>query len=158
MRNRWLKFCKLSVLGWATAATLDGWAQVPIAISSSQALAFGSFVAGAGGTITITPAGARSGTGGVTLLPAAPGSAAQFSISGTSNASYSISLPPNDLVTLASGANTMAVNGFASSPAATGLLGLSGSQSLFVGATLSVGANQVPGNYSGNFTVSVNYN
>jgi uncharacterized BrkB/YihY/UPF0761 family membrane protein len=36
--------------------------------SSTQSLAFGRFVAGTGGTITVAPNGARSQTGGVTLL------------------------------------------------------------------------------------------
>ncbi|MEK9951770.1 MAG: DUF4402 domain-containing protein [Curvibacter sp.] len=128
-------------------------------IASTGALSFGSFVAGSGGTVVVGTSGARSKTGGVVLVgQGATASAAQFLVSGTASATYAITLPPDGTVSLSSGSQTMALNGFVSFPHATGTLSAGGSQVLNVGATLSVGANQTPGNYSGSFNVTVQYN
>ena len=129
-----------------------------IGISNIAGLAFGRFVAGNGGTVTVSPGGMRSAGGGAILVPSDAGAAAQFLVSGDANLTYAISLPVNGLVSLANGANTMAVNDFTSSPNLTGLLSAGGTQPLLVGATLSVGNNQATGSYSGMFYVTVNYN
>lgn len=137
---------------------MNAYAAASIAISHPQALGFGRFAAGAGGTVTVSPNGARSRGGGVILVPSASGSAAQFGVSGEPSASYAITLPANGIVALVSGPNTMAVNGFSSSPNAVGQLSLGGAQTLLIGATLSVGANQPPGSYAGSFNISIDYN
>lgn len=147
----------LVALACASTAASVSWAAA-IALSNTQALAFGKFVAGSGGTVTVSPAGGRSASGGVVLVSSGPGAAAQFIVSGDANATYAISLPGPGEVSLASGSNNMAVNNFTSSPSLTGTLGAGGSQTLSVGATLSVGSNQAPGSYSGAFVVTVNYN
>jgi hypothetical protein len=138
-------------------APSEGWA-ASIALSNTYGLVFGRFVAGSGGTVTVSPAGGRSASGGVVLMPSGPGAAAQFAVSGDTNLTYAISLPGNGIVSLTSGSNAMAVNSFVSTPALTGQLSIGGSQSLMVGATLSVGSNQAPGTYSGVFDATVNYN
>lgn len=143
-----------ALLGSLTSAS-ESWAQ---SISSTQPLVFGSFVAGTGGTITIGTAGERSKDGGVILVPSGSGSAATFNVTGNASATYAISLPADGVVALASGANTMGVNNFNSNPASTGQLSIGGSQTVTVGARLSVSSNQAPGTYSGSFTVTVNYN
>lgn len=144
--------CALSLMvasvSWAAA----------IAISNTQELVFGKFAAGAGGSVIVSPAGARSASGGVVLLSSSSGIAAQFSVSGDANATYTISLPDDGTVSLASGANSMAVNTFTSSPSPTGTLGAGGTQTLSVGATLTVSGNQPIGSYSGAFVVTVDYN
>lgn len=152
------------VLVCAAAVVSASWAQgkgTPIAISSSQSLAFGGFVAGTGGTVAISAAGVRSQGGGVILVPSGTGSAALFSVTGERRVTYSITLPVNGVVSLTSGANTMAVNNFTSNPvatsASTGFLSSGGSETLSVGATLSVGGNQPSGIYSGSFDVTVDY-
>ena len=146
------------------------WA-VPIAISNTAGLAFGKFVAGSGGTVTVSPGGVLRASGGVILMPSGAGAAAQFAVSGDANLTYAISMPGNGVVSLVSDANSMAVNNFTSSPNLTGklgvggtqtpfvgaTLGVSGNQTLFVGATLNVGSNQATGSYSGVFDVTVNY-
>lgn len=129
-----------------------------IAIVNTQALAFGKFVAGSGGSVTVSPGGVRSASGGVVLVPSGAGTAAQFAVSGDANLTYAISLPGNGVVSLTSGSNSMALNNFTSSPNLTGALSVGGSQTLAVGATLSVGSNQASGSYSGTFDVTVNYN
>lgn len=137
---------------------MNAFAVTSIAISHPQALGFGKFAAGAGGTVTISPNGARSRSGGVMLVPSASGSAAQFGVSGEPSTSYAVTLPANGTVALVSGDYTMAVNGFASSPNAVGQFSLGGAQTLLIGATLSVGANQPPGSYAGSFNISIDYN
>lgn len=149
------KLCRLCTLAWAATAASAGWAQTIVA---GQALTFGSFAAGSGGTVTVSAAGTRSSGGGVVLVSSGPGAAAQFTVSGNANATYAITLQGNGEVSLTSGANSMAVNNFASSPGPTGQIGAGGSQTLMIGATLSVGNNQPPGNYSGTFNVTVTYN
>ncbi|HQR97112.1 MULTISPECIES: DUF4402 domain-containing protein [unclassified Polaromonas] len=146
----------LSALACAAAIASTGWAQT---LGANQALAFGSFAPGASsGTVTISAAGARSSGGGVFLVPSGAGSAASYTVSGTSSATYAITLPSNGVVVLTSGPNSMAVNTFTSNPGGTGLIGGGGTQTLTVGATLTVGSNQATGSYSGSFDVMVEYN
>jgi hypothetical protein len=126
-------------------------------ISTVSALSFGSFVAGTGGSITVSPAGARTQTGGVVLLGQGSSyAAAIFRVSGTAGATYTITLPGNDTVVLSDGTHTMALNGFLNSPP-TGTLSGGGTQMIQVGGTLIVGSGQAPGAYTGTFNVTVNY-
>ncbi|MFZ3128500.1 MAG: DUF4402 domain-containing protein [Rhodoferax sp.] len=144
------------LLAASLAATAPAWAQ--ISLSKTADLAFGGFVASSGGTVTVAPNGGRSKGGSVLLVAqGASAAAAQFTVSGTDGATYAITLPVNDLVTLTDGSHTMAVNNFTSSPSATGTLA-GGSQLLRVGATLTAGNAQTPGSYTGSFAVFVNYN
>jgi hypothetical protein len=130
-----------------------------ISIENTQGLSFGSFVAGSGGTVTISHSDVRSAGGGVVLVSSSEGAAARFTVSGDALATYTIQLPGNNFVKLTGPGAEMAVNDFTSSPSgAGGDLGLLGSQTLSVGATLSVGSGQSTGDYSGSFTVTVNYN
>lgn len=164
------KFFVISILGLAFSASTFGQVTAnanasativgPIAIARTAHMNFGNVAVGAsGGTVVITPAGARSVTGGVTL-PAITGTvaAAEFTVTGADGYTYAITLP-GVATTITSGANTMTVGTWTSSPAATGTL-TGGSETLTVGATLNVAANQPAGTYlSGTpFTVTVNYN
>ncbi|MCG2659764.1 MAG: DUF4402 domain-containing protein [Kiritimatiellae bacterium] len=154
MKKYWLLFALVCA---ATAASVSLGAV--IAISNTQALAFGKFVAGSGGSVIVSAAGVRSASGGVVLVPSGGGSVAQFAVSGDPNLTYAITLPADGTVSLANGANTMALNAFTSNPSgAGGVLGGAGTQTLSVGATLAVGSNQAVGSYSGSFDVTVNYN
>ena len=128
-----------------------------ISLSNTRGLDFGSFVAAGGGTVILSPAGLRSRTGAVVLLNSPGTGQASFNavrIDGDTT-QVSISLPPNGSVRLNSGANTMAVNNFTSSPAAT--MSVQTPMTLGVGATLTVAPDQARGNYSGSFSVTVNY-
>jgi hypothetical protein len=124
---------------------------------NNRGLDFGRFVAGSGGTVVVTPAGLRSRTGGVALLNSPSVGQASFTASraGGNKTATIITLPPNGNVRLTSGANSMAVGSFVSTPAST--MSIQTAQTLAVGATLTVAPNQAPGNYSGTFTVTVNY-
>ncbi len=137
-------------------------------IAKTDDLLFGSFVAGSGGTVVIAPStGARSATDGVTLMNyMSTSKAASFTVSciagGTDNcqttSGYLIALPSS--ATLTSGGNSMNVGTFlahsANNGSASGRL-VGGYDTLNVGATLTVGANQAPGSYTGSFSVTVTY-
>jgi hypothetical protein len=157
------------VLGFATSsfaqvsatATATGTIITPIAISNAGNMNFGNVaVSAVAGTVILAPASSRTITGGVTL-PAVPGtvSAAHFAVTGTSNYTYAITLP-STATTVTSGANTMTINAFTSNPGTTGTLSATGTQTIDVGATLNVGANQAAGTYvsATPFQVTVNYN
>lgn len=129
-----------------------------IAISKTADLNFGDVVAGStAGTVVLSTAGARSVTGGTTLGNTAGAAAASFSVTGDPSATYAITLP-SSAVTLTSGANTMTAGTFTSNPSGTGTLSAGGSQTVAVGGTLSVGATQATGTYTGTFNVTVAYN
>ena len=129
----------------------------PISLAKTADMNFGDVVAsGALGTVILTPAGARSTTGGASLGSATGVTAAAFTVSGQGSATYAITLPASTSVT--SGANSMTVNAFTSNPSGTGALSAGGSQNLTVGGTLNVGASQATGTYTGTFNVTVTYN
>lgn len=142
----------------AVCAVAAAPALAQISVANTGGLAFGAFVANSGGTVAVATNGGRSNTGGVLLIAQGSSSAAaQFTVAGTAGATYAITLPANDLVTLSDGSHTMAVNNFTSTPSGTGTL-TGGAQVLRVGATLTVGSAQAPGSYTGSFNVSVQYN
>ena len=148
-------FAQASETATATATIVT-----PIAIANVSDMDFGNVASsGTAGTVELTPAGARSTTGGVTL-PATTGtvSAATFTVTGEDGFSYVITLPAV-ATTITYGGNTMTVNTWTSNPSGTGTL-TGGTSTLTVGATLNVGINQPAGTYvSGTpFTVTVNYN
>lgn len=149
--------CLVAVLIFVLAIT-HSHAEV-ISISNTQGLAFGDFVAESTGSVTVGTEGARSATGGVFLIPSSQGLPARFTISGSAYATYTIQLPPNDTVKLTGPGIDMTVNNFVSSPSgAGGQLDASGAQTLNVGATLLVGSGQASGDYTGSFSVIVEYN
>lgn len=129
-------------------------------VTPTRALGFGKFVAQAGGTVTVQPSGARSASGAVLLIASGAGTSAAFQISDTDPANadkaFIISLPADGSVSLSGPSGSMAVNQFTSQPSETGNL-VAGAQTITVGATLSVGANQPAGSYSGTFPVIINY-
>lgn len=132
-------------------------ALVSISLTASSGLGFGQIVATTtSGTVTVTPAGFRSASGGVALGNGFGVTAASFAVTGEPNTSYSITLPSS--VTLSAGARSMTADHFTSSPVGSGLLGTGGSQSISVGAELHVGALQPAASYAGTYGVSVAYN
>ena len=145
-------FAQVSATATATSTIVT-----PIAISKTVDMNFGNVaVSSSAGTVVLAAEGTRSATGGVTL-PATSGTvaAAQFTVTGESGYTYSVTLPVSNTVKF--GSNTMTVNTFVSNT--TGKL-TGGTEILKVGATLNVGASQAAGTYISEapFTVTVNYN
>lgn len=128
-----------------------------ITLAKTADLGFGDVFAGpAAGTVILSPAGARSTTGGLFLGNSSVVSAAALTVNGAANATYAILLPSSATLTGPSG--TMQVSSFSSAPGSSGLLSAAGAQQLNVGGTLNVAANQPDGDYSGTFAVTVIYN
>ncbi len=126
----------------------------PISISAVGDMDFGTMLTtGTAGTVTVTPAGARSSVN-VTLFGGFP-AAASFDVTGRVGQAYSITLPSS--ATLTSGANTMTVDTYTDDTGGSPQLDGTGSDTFNVGATLHVGATQASGTYSGTFSVTVNY-
>jgi len=150
-----------STVNAQVTATATGSATIitPISIAKNVDMNFGNVAVGATlGSVVLTPAGTRSIIGGVTL-PAVTGTvtAAQFTVSGLGTSTFSISLPST--YTITSGANTMNIDTFTSTPSGSGTL-VAGTLIVKVGATLDVAASQPAGSYTNatGFPVTVNYN
>jgi hypothetical protein len=131
-----------------------------IVLSNTRSLAFGRFAAAGGGTVTISPTGMRSQSGGVVLLNSPGAGPASFQVDksgdGTSNLAVAIMLPGDGSVMLSSGMNSMAVNTFVTEPATLTVVP-NGGTTLSVGATLTVAPSQPRGSYSGSFPLIVNF-
>ncbi len=133
----------------------------PITITKTQDLNFGNVVSTtAGGTVVLSPAGVRTEAG--VQLPAATGTvtAASFTVTGQDGYAYAVTLPTTAYsITTGTGSATEVMSLTAFTSNTTGTL-TGGTQTLNVGATLNVVANQNAGTYIGAtpFNVSVNYN
>ena len=137
-----------------TQGTANAEIVAPITIThdNGAALDFGTLTAGGGGTVVVTSAGVGSDTGDVTLLTGSTNAADSFTVSGDANRAFTIVTGTGSV---ASGSNTMS---FTTSPsAASGTLSGTGSASFTVGGTLTVGANQAPGTYTGSYDATVTY-
>lgn len=160
-----------TALGGAAAAANNATATAtatvvaPIAISKATDLVFGSFYPGASaGTVSVNTNGTRTVGGGVTAGTGATPTAAKFDVVGAASATYTIAYDSG--VTLTGAGSPMALTqvsdltaaGGASGLVATGTLGAGGTQSIYIGGSLAVGANQTPGAYTANITATVNYN
>lgn len=138
---------------------------VPVAVTKTADLSFGRFATGAAGSVTISTSGVRTVSGGV--LPAGGGAmtAASFAVAGAGGATYSITQGGETVLSRTSGPETMTMTRFSDVTGANATTGVAaggalngGTQSIYVGATLAVGANQAPGAYTGTISVTVEYN
>jgi len=147
----------------ASASIVEG-----IVLQSTADLNFGDIApSAAAGTVTVAADGTATSTGGVTIVgnPTNPPQAAAYSIllvGRAGNKKVWFQVPANGVVTISNGASSMAVNNFtANLPCAqTGTTApgpgpcFAEPSTLQVGATLSIGANQPVGLYSGTFNVT----
>jgi hypothetical protein len=139
-----------------TSASASARVLAKITLAKVTDLNFGDLVAGAAlGTVVVDTAGARTSTGGVSLAVGTV-SQASFTVTGEPNKTYTIAAPAS--VVINSGANNMTVNTFTSNLASPATFPAGGSQTLNLGATLNVGANQATGSYTNTFNVTVAYN
>lgn len=141
-----------------SAATAD--VVAAIAISNSATLRFGQVSADTSlttGTVTIGTDGIRVNNGTSAVLSGGTFGNAAFTVTGTGSLGFTITLPADGIVTVSGVGADMAVTGFTSNPSGSSTLSL-GTKALAVGATLHLGAAQVPGAYTGNYDVTVAYN
>jgi Domain of unknown function (DUF4402) len=149
--------------GVSATATASATIITPLAITKTFDMNFGNLAVNANpGTVALSAAATPTRTpgGGVTLIAGGTITAATFTVTGLTGTTYSISLPADGVVSLTGPGAPMAANTFVSTPtvAAGGSLA-TGTETLYVGATLSVAGGQTPGAYSSAaFTVTVNYN
>jgi hypothetical protein len=143
-----------------------------ITLSETTSLNFGTTVlkSTAGGTVVLSSnSNTRNYTGG--LAGGGPenqdATNATFEVSGASLATYSVTLPAVITLThtsIDSGINTMNVTSMkarfndAESDSLTSTIASEGKDSFSLGATLTVQENQIFGQYSGQYEVSVDYN
>jgi hypothetical protein len=127
----------------------------------SRDLGFGVIVSGQSGSVTVTPGGIRSSAGGAVVLnstqfPAA--SSAEFQVCSADTGTVYFLLP-SSIDLSRQGGGSMTVDAFTSSPGDS--LGVSVSSSgramLAVGARLNIAGDQLPGNYTGTFSVTINH-
>lgn len=147
--------------GAANAATATANAKIVKAITMTQTqnMDFGTIVTGATAATAVLGL-VNSVTCGVGLTCSGAPKVAAFDVQGTNGASVLTTLPADGAVTLTSGANSMVLTGFTSNwgvGAHTLVTTIATADSLKVGATLGVGANQAEGNYVESFAVMVNY-
>lgn len=136
----------------ASATILDA-----LAVTLDTDLAFANVVpdASSAGTVEVSAAGAR--TCAPVLTCTGTVAAADFTVTGADGNSFAVTLPSSANIS-ETGGETMLVDGFVSSlPGNTGTL-TGGTTDFQLGATLNVGAAQAAGDYTGTFTVTVEYN
>lgn len=136
----------------------------PIVINNTANLSFGSIAAGATtGTVTVSPNGTRA-VGGGAVAAGGVSTAAQFNVTGQTGLTYGIDFAGTS-PSLTSGSDTMVfttISDVTASAITTGNVSAGtltgGAQTIFVGGSLAVGANQNAGTYTGTISVAVNYN
>jgi Domain of unknown function (DUF4402) len=138
----------------------------PLEFISVENLQFGSIIRSTTtGTVTVAPNATRTKTGTI-ILQGNNFQPARFAGMGTNNQQVDISLGANQIFITGPGA-PMRVHTFVIGSTPTAVLTavprrftITSSTGIFnfpVGATLDVGANQTPGTYTGNWTITLNY-
>ena len=138
----------------------------PLEFIKVENLDFGKVIrATTAGTVTIAPDGTRTKTGNVILIGTGF-QPAKFAGMGTNNQRVDISIGPANVFATGPGA-PMRVRTFIMGSTPTAVLTttpqrfrINSATGIFtfpVGATLEVGANQTPGTYNGNWTITLNY-
>lgn len=141
----------------ATAQT-----NLPIVISGSVELNFGTISAGGGGSVIVSTAGARSVTG--TVVDISGGGLETngvFSISGSTGVMIDLSVTAPDFTVSNGAGGIMTVDSFnivvpGGGRTATVTLATS-PQNFPLGATLRVSSGQAAGTYTGDYVLSANY-
>ncbi len=143
----------------------------PMHLTQTAVLHFGTIVLkdATGGTVLLpSNSTTREYTGGLEIsagvVSQIPSNAA-YTVGGTRNQSYAITLPADIIVTKTAGTSaTMHITELtahvasAGADAIIGTLSDSGADNFTVGGTLTVAAAQLGGAYSGTFPVTVDYN
>jgi hypothetical protein len=142
-----------------------------ITIANTVPLNFGviGITAGTAGTVTMNTAGLRT-PGAVTttiIATGTPSTVAQFDLTGTTDAVYTIGLPLTISVTTGAGAGDLTMDidnlvvkvdaaGEATAVGATGTLAL-GASTFLLGGRLNISTTQQIGVYAGTYDVTVDY-
>jgi hypothetical protein len=158
-------------VGTVNATGANATLLVAMSLSEEAPLNFGSSLLAntAGGTVILPSNSATRGyTGGVANSAATPvPTIAAYTVHGTALETYVLVLPSLTTVShtsISSGINTMGITEMKArfngedADATTSTLAANGTDSFTLGGTLNVQENQIGGQYSGTFQVSVDYN
>jgi Mat/Ecp fimbriae major subunit len=158
-----------AVFGWAlllaspavadtTSGTSAASVVVPVTVvATTAAMDLGSFSAGTGGTVTLTPDGSGGSVSvGSGMSHFGGQQEAVFTVTGATSTAYTFSVTSGGNLSGPTGSGTLTMTPTYSHNAASSLDG-SGSDVVEVGASVVVAADQEAGAYSGTFTVTVNY-
>ena len=153
-----------SIASYGQSATASASATLVEAMAMVKVtdLNFGTMTVPTGAsTVVLSTSNTRTvASGDVTLLSNTPSSSvATFTVTGGGSMSYTITLPNSVTITETTGnTNTMTVSNFTSSSSnGSYTLDGTGTDLISVGATLSLGTDEIAGTYTGTFTVSVAY-
>lgn len=142
----------------ATTASATATAEVlsSLTVTSTADLQLGQIAANTGGTVTVNADSTVASSGA--LISTGTRSPAAFDVAGSPDAMVIVTLPAAPVnLTRVSGTETMSLGGFNTNPNGAFQLDNTGAGSFTVGGTLTVGSGQVPGVYTGTFSVSVEY-
>jgi hypothetical protein len=133
--------------------------------TESTALNFGSIsngLAAGSSNVVVNDDGVTATTYGASLAKVgATDTRGIFAISGGASLAYTVTLPASTTIT--DGSTTMTVGTFTTNSTSggaglTGTLGAGGTDTFYVGATLTVNSTNNPGTYSGTYTITAAYN
>lgn len=142
----------------ANATTETGTAQAviqtAIAVTQSTILDFATILPDAAGdNVTLTSLSAISSSSGNSAFFGTP-TAGSFSVNGDANSVVTLQFSTGN--TLTGAGDAIPLNNF-TTPTLTPTTDGSGNVAFDVGATIAINANQTPGLYTGNYTVTVAY-
>lgn len=131
-------------------------------VTINSNLTFGSFfvTSTSGGTITVSTSSGRTSTGSIVVESSPAATRAQFNFAAGSAKRYVTSITRTTPVTL-TGSNGGTMSVALTAPSSTSFTVNAGSsRNINIGGTLTVGSltSNPPGVYTGNFTVTINYN
>jgi Mat/Ecp fimbriae major subunit len=140
----------------ANAATQTATAEVdilaPVTLSQTAGLDFGIVAAGAAsGTVTL-PTGSNTRTCSVGLACVGTASRGVFSVTAVDTYVVNITVDASTVLTGAGTDMNLTLN-----PGITSIVANGAAQTFYVGGTLTVGAAQAAGTYTGTYDVSANY-
>lgn len=144
-----------------TTGTADINAQIvsPITIKDGTVLDFGSINAAGGGNVRVSTAGTRTFSNPeMEIISATTPTAATFGVTAANTFEYNIHIPSTSLKRV-TGTETMNISFTHEITGETdgNATGTGNEETLFVGGLLTVGADQAPGQYEGQVTVTVAY-
>jgi hypothetical protein len=151
----------------SSSARVDAIILRPLSFFKVDDLEMGGIIPapGAAGTVRLRPDGTRTATGGVVLVGNMH-QAARFAGMGSNNQQVAISLQANSVLLTGPG-TAMRLRNFEIGSTPTAMLSTtplrfrinSATGAFFfpIGATLEIGANQAAGDYTGSFTINLNY-
>jgi len=130
----------------------------PIVVRQILSIEFGTFASNdGGGSITVSPSGARIPSGNISVIGSSGGGAAEFEITGQAEEIVTIYLPDRVNLNKSSGSGNAVITNLISTPADTVTLDSQGRARVKVGGTLRMPGNITPGSYSGTFDIDVRY-